>query len=64
MIVFLSFIPFHEKYRVLNVWEINDDPLFQKLSQTTNKNLLIMGGSAVGQLNPTHIDKIISKKIT
>ena len=62
VIVFLSFIPFYEKYRVQNVWEINDDPLFQKLSQTENKNFMIMGGSAVGQLNSTHINKIVSEK--
>ena len=62
MIVFLSFIPFYEKYRVLNVWEINDDPFFQKISETPNENILIMGGSAVGQLNSTHINKIVSEK--
>jgi len=62
MIVFLSFIPFYEKYRVLNVWEINNDPFFQKISETTNENILIMGGSAVGQLNSTHINKIVSEK--
>jgi len=62
MIVFLSFIPFYEKYRVLNVWEINDNPFFQKISETTNENILIMGGSAVGQLNSTHINKIVSEK--
>jgi len=60
IIVFLSFIPFYEKYRVQNVWEISDDSFFQKISQTKNEKLLIVGGSAVGQLNSTHINKIVS----
>jgi len=64
VIIFLSFIPFYEKYRILNVWEISDDPLFQELSQTKTKNLMILGGSAVGQLNSTHINKIVSEKFS
>jgi hypothetical protein len=64
VIVFLSFIPFYEKYRVLNVWEISDDLLFQELSQTKTNNLMILGGSAVGQLNSTHINKIVSEKFS
>ncbi len=64
IIVLSSFIPFYEKYRVQNVWEINDDPFFQKISQIKNEKSLIIGGSAVGQLNSTHINKIISDKFS
>jgi hypothetical protein len=30
IIALSSFIPFYEEYRVPNVWEINNDPFFQK----------------------------------
>ena len=60
IIALSSFIPFYEKYRVPNVSEINNDPLFQKISQINNEKLLIIGGSAVGQLNSTHLNKVIS----
>ena len=60
IIALSSFIPFYEKYRVPNVSEISDDPLFQKISQINNEKLLIIGGSAVGQLNSTHLNKVIS----
>jgi len=59
-----SFIPFYEKYRVPNVWEINNDPFFQKISQINDEKLFIIGGSAVGQLNSTHLNKVISDKFS
>ena len=49
IIALSSFIPFYEEYRVPNVWEINNDPFFQKISQIENEKLFIIGGSAVGQ---------------
>ena len=64
IIALSSFIPFYEEYRVLNVWEINNDPFFQKISQIENEKLFIIGGSAVGQLNSTYINKIISDKFS
>ena len=63
IIALSSFIPFYEKYRVPNVWEIDDDPFFQKISQINNEKLLIIGGSAVGQLNSTYLNKVISDRI-
>ena len=64
IIALSSFIPFYEEYRVPNVWEINNDPFFQKISQIENEKLFIIGGSAVGQLNSTYINKIISDKFS
>lgn len=64
IIALSSFIPFYEKYRVPNVSEINDDPFFQKISQINNEKLLIIGGSAVGQLNSTYLNKVISDKFS
>ena len=64
IIALSSFIPFYEKYRVPNVSEISDDPLFQKISQINNEKLLIIGGSAVGQLNSTHLNKVLSDKFS
>jgi len=64
IIALSSFIPFYEKYRVPNVWEINDDPFFQKILQINNEKLLIIGGSAVGQLNSTYLNKVISDKFS
>ena len=64
IIALSSFIPFYEEYRVLNVWEINNDPFFQKISQIENEKLFIIGGSAVGQLNSTYINKVISDKFS
>ena len=64
IIALSSFIPFYEKYRVPNVSEINNDPLFQKISQINNEKLLIIGGSAVGQLNSTHLNKVLSDKFS
>ena len=52
------------KNRVPNVWEINNDPFFQNISQIENEKLFIIGGSAVGQLNSTYINKIISDKFS
>ena len=64
IIALSSFIPFYEEYRVPNVWEINNDPFFQKISQIENEKLFIIGGSAVGQLNSTYINKVISDKFS
>tara|TARA_B110000467_G_scaffold20303_1_gene17860 strand:+ start:89 stop:1030 length:942 start_codon:yes stop_codon:yes gene_type:complete len=64
IIALSSFIPFYEEYRVPNVWEIDDDPFFQKISQIKNEKLFIVGGSAVGQLNSTYINKVISDKFS
>ena len=64
IIALSSFIPFYEKYRVPNVSEINDDPFFQKISQINNEKLLIIGGSAVGQLNSTYLNQVISDKFS
>ena len=64
IIALSSFIPFYEEYRVPNVWEIDNDPFFQKISQIKNEKLFIVGGSAVGQLNSTYINKVISDKFS
>ena len=64
IIALSSFIPFYEEYKVPNVWEINNDPFFQKISQIENEKLFIIGGSAVGQLNSTYINKVISDKFS
>ena len=61
IIVLSSFVPFYEKFRIRNVWEITDHPFFEQISKTTNEKFLIVGGSAVGQLNSTHINKVISE---
>lgn len=61
IIVFSSFVPFYDQFRIKNVWEINDDPFFDKILQNPNEKFFIVGGSAVGQLNSTHINKIVSE---
>jgi hypothetical protein len=56
-----TIIPFYEKYIIQNIWEINDNLLFQELLQTKNNLFMILGESIVGKLNSTHINKIISE---
>jgi hypothetical protein len=62
-VVLLSFIPFNQAFRVHNVWEIEDDPFFTELGKSTKSKIFILGGSAVGQINTTAVDELVSKKL-
>lgn len=62
-IVFLSFIPFYQTFRVHNVWEIQNDPFFTQVAESPKNKIFILGGSAVGQLNTTNVNDFVSKNL-
>lgn len=62
-IVFLSFIPFYQTFRVHNVWEIQNNPFFSQIAKSSQNKIFILGGSAVGQLNTTDVNDIVSKNL-
>jgi hypothetical protein len=61
-VVLLSFIPFYQMFRVHNVWEIENDPFFIEQEASSKNKVFILGGSAVGQLNTTTVNEIVSNK--
>ena len=62
-IVFLSFIPFYQTFRVHNVWEIQNDPFFSQIEKSSKNKIFILGGSAVGQLNTTYVNDLVSANL-
>lgn len=62
-IVLLSFIPFYQIFRIHNVWEIENDPFFTQVSESSKNKIFILGGSAVGQLNTTEVNEHVSTKL-
>lgn len=61
-VILLSFIPFYHMFRVYNVWEIENDPFFIEQETSSKNKIFILGGSAIGQLNTTTVNEIVSNK--
>ena len=62
-VVLLSFIPFYQMFRVHNVWEIENDPFFIEQETSSKNKIFILGGSAIGQLNTTTVNEVVSNKL-
>ena len=62
-VVLLSFIPFYQTFRVHNVWEIKNDQFFIEQKTSAKNKIFILGGSAVGQLNTTVVNEMISNNL-